>query len=48
MNIWQTITLVFLFVAMFVQEIATKVTKKAAPVKHTTKKGQSSKKSKVV
>jgi len=48
MNIWQAITLVFLFVAMFVQDIAAKVAKKAAPVKHAAKKGQSSKKAKVV
>ena len=38
MNIWQGIVLAFLIIAMFVQDIATKATKKAAPAKKATKK----------
>jgi Na+-transporting methylmalonyl-CoA/oxaloacetate decarboxylase gamma subunit len=33
MNIWQGFVLIFLIIAMFVQDIAAKVTKKAEPAK---------------
>ena len=34
MNIWQTLTLVFLFITLFVQDVVSKATKKApAPAK---------------
>ena len=55
MNIWQGIVLVFLIVAMFIQDIAAKATKKAEPAKKPApapkkveKKSEKSSKKKVV